>query len=195
MAGVLRGIAFGTLATSALVVLAGVAAGYGANASAPVERTTIRVPSSAGTPTRDCESAEELPEGQARPRPSGTFVLRYVFFAGQGTPRWYQGADLRSSSLSIGPRTRWVKVGLHVEAGHAVTLRVPASFQSAYGLAWVGRRDPVERFTPCLPDSSGRWTFFAGGLAYRRPVCAPVLVQVGGRSHVIRFGLGMNCPR
>jgi hypothetical protein len=144
-------------------------------------------------PTRTCESADMLPEGQVQPHGPGTYVLSHVWFAGQVFPGWYQGAALRSAQ-HVTKSMWWIKVGLNVEAGHPVTVRVPVQFRRSYQLGWDRTGTALERFVPCAADSTGRWTFFAGGFLYERPVCAPLQVNVDGRSATVRFGLGRNCP-
>jgi hypothetical protein len=117
-----------------------------------------------------------------------------VFFGGDADASWYQGARLGSSR--VGPRTRFAKVGLLVETGAPITLRVPAASRRAFSLGWTGKRGAPEiRVQGCPPDSNGPWTFYAGGLLFHHPVCAPVQVRVDGVWATVRFGLGRWCPR
>jgi hypothetical protein len=167
-------------------------------AAATVAASLVAYSAAAGTrsavPVRGCAESDALvPQGQAPPSPPGSYVLRRVFFSGWATPTWYQGSKL--PGVWISTRTWWMKIGLQVETGGPIVLRVPAAYRRTFVLGWIGNHDSIERMTPCKPDASGRWTFFAGGLYYHRPVCAPVQVGVDGRWQTIRFGLGVNCPR
>ena len=96
------------------------------------------------------------------------------------------------------PWRYWRKAGLVVRAGRTlVTVTVPAAWRDRAAIGWGNTTGVVSslRLGGC-PRPAGAWMAFAGGFVLRTPsACLPLIFQAGGRSAVVRFGLGTRCPR
>jgi hypothetical protein len=90
----------------------------------------------------------------------------------------------------------WLKTGMVVRSGvKKVTITVPAEWRSKVAITW-GDADggqAVITFEAC-PDSRARWFAYAGGFLLDSPsLCVPLIVKVGARRRVVRFGIGTPC--
>lgn len=95
------------------------------------------------------------------------------------------------------PWPYWIKTGMVVRSGvKKVTITVPPEWRSKVAITW-GDADggqAVITFEAC-PDSRARWFAYAGGFLLGSPsLCVPLIVKVGARSRVVRFGIGTPCP-
>jgi hypothetical protein len=95
------------------------------------------------------------------------------------------------------PWAYWRKAGLVVRAGSPpVTVSVPAAWRSRAAITWgnsTGTGSAL-RIASC-PGPKTVWNAYAGGFYLRsRSACVPLRISVGGRSRVVRFGLGRACP-
>ena len=111
----------------------------------------------------------------------------------------------KSSTLLGWPRKpntsgpdRFVKYGVVVTAGPPVTLSVPSSVQDLYALnfnnpaATVAASKTNLLIAPC-PKKDGSATAWPGGYLVVRPVCAPLVITVNGRSARVSLSLGRRC--
>ena len=91
----------------------------------------------------------------------------------------------------------WRKAGLVVRAGAPpVTVSVPAAWRSRAAITWGNSTGIVGalRIASC-PGAAGTWNAYAGGFYLRsRSACVPLRFSVGGRTRLVRFGLGHACP-
>jgi hypothetical protein len=95
------------------------------------------------------------------------------------------------------PWAYWRKAGLVVRAGSPrVTVSVPVAWRSRAAITWgnsTGTGSAL-RIASC-PGPKTVWNAYAGGFYLRaRSACVPLRISVGGRSRVVRFGLGRACP-
>ena len=90
----------------------------------------------------------------------------------------------------------WRKAGMVIRASAVpIDVRVPAKWRDRAAITWGNGRPPVSaiRFTPC-PSPPGVWNAYAGGFLLKaRSACVPLVFAVGGRSQVVRFGVGVRC--
>jgi hypothetical protein len=95
------------------------------------------------------------------------------------------------------PWTYWRKAGLVVRAGAPpVTVSIPPVWRSRVAITWGNSTGIVSavRIASC-PGAAGAWNAYAGGFYLRaRSACVPLLISLGGRSRIVRFGLGRACP-
>jgi hypothetical protein len=88
----------------------------------------------------------------------------------------------------------WSKWGLSIQAGNRpVRISVPKAWRKRVAIEW-GLGGPVseEAFEPCSPPPT-YWNAFAGGFSLSAPACVPLVIQVGGQSRTVRFGVGRRC--
>ena len=91
----------------------------------------------------------------------------------------------------------WRKAGLVVRAtGKPVTIAVPVGWRDRVAIEWgnAGSGGPFStlRIAGCGPGP-GRGNAYAGGFVVREPSCVPLTFHAGGRTAIVRFGLGKRC--
>lgn len=91
----------------------------------------------------------------------------------------------------------WSKAGLIVRGGSPeVNVSIPASWRNRAAIGW-GNSGAVDslRIVSCRPSGPRKqWNAYAGGFYLRsRSACVPVIFRVGGRSAIVRFGVGRSC--
>ena len=91
----------------------------------------------------------------------------------------------------------WRKAGLVVRAGAPpVTVTVPRRWRSRVSIGWGNSDDAgsAVRIASCRQHGSKPWNAYAGGFSLRvAAACVPLVITVGARSTVVRFGLGRRC--
>jgi len=152
------------------VAVAGAFAAGGASASVPV-------------PTVGCDQSVF----DASPKPPSD--LRVVFNRIAVVAENYRPQPVRSRPLGF-----WVKAPIFVRASSGpVTLEVPRGWRAreaiTYGDSGIVRALRIGR----CPGGSTAWFGYAGGFYLTRPACVPLMVGVGGRSRLVRFGIGRSC--
>jgi len=95
------------------------------------------------------------------------------------------------------PWAYWRKAGLVVRAGgRAVSISVPPAWRGRVGIAWGNGGNGVFdslRIASC-PGPVDRGFAYAGGFYLRsKSACVPLVLRVGKRSEVVRFGIGRRC--
>lgn len=103
----------------------------------------------------------------------------------------------------IGPFRYDAKEGLWVLTGSPlVTVSVPSAWRTHAALYWegvtqasVGVLYSTIKVAPCRAPPAHTWVGFGGGIYVTKPSCVPLRVTVGQRSAVVRFGLGVSCPK
>jgi hypothetical protein len=125
-----------------------------------------------------------------RPRsaPPGTrIVFGRIAFVGA---RVYQVADVGGD----GSLRLFAKIGLYVRAGTPTfTLALPQRWRSRAGIAWGTGIEQAARIAAC-PSRPRVWNGYAGGIYVRERACVPLVVRLGHRRALLRFGLGGPCP-
>ena len=96
------------------------------------------------------------------------------------------------------PWRYWRKAGLVIRSGsERVTLSVPKEWRNRAAIVWGNGGDSVfssVRISGCgsNPHSGNA---YAGGFYLRSPsACLPLIVRVGTRTQIVRFGIGRRCP-
>lgn len=91
----------------------------------------------------------------------------------------------------------WSKAGLVVRAGSPpVVVRVPSAWWDRVAITWGDGGPAVAlRIASCPPSSSLKgWNPYAGGFLLKtRAACVPLMVRVGDRTAIVRFGIGKRC--
>ena len=137
--------------------------------------------SSTAPPTVPCDSVVLRPRSLD---PGDRILFSRVAFA---HARLYQVARVG------GERPYWSKVGLYVRAARiAVHLTVPRAWRSRMAITWSSPPVTALRVAGC-PSPPKIWNGYAGGFYVHEPACVPLIVRVGDRSTVIRFGIGRRC--
>jgi hypothetical protein len=94
------------------------------------------------------------------------------------------------------PWTHWSKSGMVVRAGVGpVIVSVPRSWRTQLSIVWGNAGGPYSRIVfPRCGGSSHVGHAYAGGFYLRAAeACVPLLVRVGSRTAVVRFGLARRC--
>ena len=147
----------------------------------------------AGTGTEGASSAsarEPAARTCATPSQPGSRVLHRVFFAGEATQNWHQGARIQSDHQG----GRWFsKLGLYVRDDEPVRLRIPRHAKARI-TGWTADR-PTRRLTVTSNPSGcpGGWHVFPGGLLFRGHRCLRLRVKAGDRLRKVPFGLRLSC--
>lgn len=102
-----------------------------------------------------------------------------------------------SPSGRSGPWRFFDKQGLFTRAGSpAVVFSVPKAWRTRVAIGWGDGAGPASalRVTSCS-GPSGEWNGYPGGYFLRAPtpVCAPLVVRLGGRSATVHVGIGRSC--
>jgi hypothetical protein len=95
------------------------------------------------------------------------------------------------------PWSYWRKAGLVIRAGaERVTVTVPKKWRTNAAITWGNGGHGVfssVRFTGC-GSSQESGNAYAGGFYLAPPsACLPLLIRVGTRSAIVRFGIGRRC--
>lgn len=94
------------------------------------------------------------------------------------------------------PWAYWRKAGLVVRAASPpVIVSVPTAWRRRAAITWGNNTGTVSalRIASC-PGATTVWNAYAGGFYLRaRSACVPLRISVGGRSRLVRFGVGRAC--
>lgn len=125
--------------------------------------------------------------------PSGTSGGYRVVLGSVSVPQAYHRQIVRTRNTTW---PYWRKAGLVIRGGSpAVSVTVPHAWRARAQIHWGNHTGFVIRFAPCPAyDASERWNAYAGGFQLRtRSACVPLIVSVGDRRRIVRFGLGRRC--
>jgi len=142
-------------------------------------------------PARLALSCDEVIQNTSFPYRSGRY--RPVLAALSVPPAYLpQVVETRQRRWS-----HWSKSGMVVRAGVGpVTVSVPAAWRDRLAIVWGNAGGPYT--TVVFPRCGGPTTVghaYAGGFYLRAPsACVPLLVRIGTRSQLVRFGLARRCP-
>jgi hypothetical protein len=93
-----------------------------------------------------------------------------------------------------GPR-RWLKQGLAIKAGSALTLTVPDAWRGRLAIGWGSPAQPSEQVTVDNCTYAGQqWLAYAGGYWVDKFACVPLIVESGGQRRTVHIPLGEPCP-
>jgi hypothetical protein len=107
--------------------------------------------------------------------------------------------EQRPSPTGTRPWRYFSKKGLVIRAGRRepVFVTVPRRWRDRVGIAWgYGGHGVFSslRIAGC-PGRPNQGYAYSGGFYLRsRSACVPLLFRVGGRSAILRFGVGRRCP-
>ena len=136
------------------------------------------------TPLVACDTVVLRPP---RASPGARIVFGGIAFVGA---RVYQVGDVGGD----GSFRLFAKIGLYVRAGTPTfTLSVPPQWRSRAGIGWGTGIVAALRIAAC-PSPRRIWNGYAGGFYVRNRACVPLIVRVGDRPAVLRFGIGRPCP-
>ena len=95
----------------------------------------------------------------------------------------------------------YTKQPLLVPAGSSFDLIVPPGERNRLAIGWgnapttpSGQVHVSCKHQQEAWSDDGQWMNFAGGYYASEPVCATLIVRVGGQDHRIRIGVGADCP-
>ena len=89
----------------------------------------------------------------------------------------------------------WLKAGLVVRAGgQAVEVEVPEAWRKRAAITW-GNTGTVAslRIAGCRGPRDHGHAFAGGFLLAGASACVPIVFRAGGRSAIVRFGIGRRC--
>jgi hypothetical protein len=123
-----------------------------------------------------------------------------VYFTGAAVAGWRQEDELQSSRLPHGKR--FAKVGVGIRGTAPVTLRVPPAGEGSVSMTgWslpggANRESKVIWISQRIDGrcADAEWRMYPGGLEFRGPQCLRLIVEAGGRTAGVPFGLGRPCP-
>jgi hypothetical protein len=99
--------------------------------------------------------------------------------------------------LPTKPWRYWTKGGLAIRAGSApVGITVPVAWRDRAAIVWGNGPDLFSslRIDSCASQLGAQWNGYAGGFYLQaRSACIPLIVRVGARTAIVRFGIGRRC--
>ncbi len=86
----------------------------------------------------------------------------------------------------------FAKTGLVWRGDEAIELRVPMELRPVLAIGWGGPAQPASAVTVDCTVSED-WQVLPGGYWVTEPMCAEVVVRVGGNEQLVEIGLGKAC--
>jgi hypothetical protein len=186
-------------AVAVALVLAAAVAGCGDHRARPRSSASLTRSGRPQVSARREGSPRYLACGQyigTGPPPRGMRVVLGVV-ALPATPSARRALQASPSTLRDPAARLFAKQGLVIRAATRFRLIVPDRFRDRLSIAWGSSSDSRRASTfavnGCAGPAGVRWLAYAGGYYVRDPMCAPLIVETGGRRQQVQIGIGKPC--